>query len=187
VKPEPRKVNVARADNLDRSFVEHWSRRYEVNPIERELLTKVGPAVARRGHYRMDGLLKVGKWKAARIVPLLARNSSVEVEEITREALADPEYLRHWTLQRLRGVGAPMASALLTVWAPDRYTVLDFRAARSLHRMGELPGPDETPDFPTYLECCRAISKRLGVGLRDLDRALWQWSKEGMPNSVVIG
>lgn len=123
----------------------------------------------------------VGKWKAARIISLLAKNTPAEVEEITHEALAGPDYLRQWTLQRLHGVGSPMASALLTIWAPDRYTVLDVRAAGSLHRMGELPGPAETPDYPTYLECCRAIADRLGVRLRDLDRALWQWSKEGMP------
>jgi hypothetical protein len=42
-------------------------------------------------------------------------------------------------------------------------------------------GPGHLPDYPAYLECCRAIARRLGVGLRDLDRALWQWSKERMP------
>jgi len=44
------------------------------------------------------------------------------------------------------------------------------------HEAGSLP------DYVGYLDYCRTIARRLGVGLRDLDRALWQWSKDGMPD-----
>jgi hypothetical protein len=175
---------------FDRHFVSRWGRRYSNTAKEQELLTKVGPAVARRGYYTVDELAKVGEWKSPRIRSRLARNSAADVEDITRVALAAPERLQHRVLGLLHGVRDPVASAALTIWAPDRHTVLDFRAVEALdalHRSRELSEtlpehePDSLPDYVDYLECCRRIAGRLGVGLRDLDRALWQWSKEGMP------
>lgn len=69
-----------------------------------------------------------------------------------------------------------MASALLTVWCPKRFTVTDFRAIETLRAAGELTGPD--PRYGSYLDLCRTIAGRVEVSLRDLDRALWTWSKE---------
>jgi hypothetical protein len=175
---------------LDRDFVSRWSQRYSNTAKEQELLTKVGPAVARRGYYTVDELAKVGDWKSPRIRSRLAQNSATDVEDITRLALAAPEHLQHRVLGLLHGVRDPVASAALTIWAPERHTVLDFRAVEALEELQRLEALSETlpkhdadslPDYVAYLECCRGIAGRLAVGLRDLDRALWQWSKEGMP------
>ena len=176
---------------IDRDFVSRWSRRYANTAKEEELLTNVGPAVARRGYYKMEELAQVGEWKSPRIRKRLAQNSAVDVEDITRLALAAPERLQHRVLGLLHGVRDPVASAALTIWAPDRHTVLDFRVTEALDRLNRLGALPETlpqheagslPDYVAYLECCRRIARRLNVGLRDLDRALWQWSKEGMPH-----
>ena len=72
---------------------------------------------------------------------------------------------------------------------PERYTVLDFRAFAALERLQrrgllkeEVPERDGLyPSYPEYLQCCRAIARRLGVNLRDLDRALWKWNEMKMP------
>ena len=78
-------------------------------------------------------------------------------------------------LTALRGVGIPMASAILTAINPERYTVLDFRALESL---GIKNWRDSFAFYVTYLEACRELAARHGKSLRTLDRALWQWSKE---------
>lgn len=175
---------------LDHDFVAKWSQRYAVNDLERRLLDEVGPAVADHGYFERDELRQVGEWKSPRVRPRLAANPADDVIDVTRTALAAPERLQHRILGLLRGVGDPMASALLTVWAPDRHTVLDFRATEALdefHRRGALsePAPTHTtgalPDYVEYLRLCRAIAGRIGVSLRDLDRALWQWGREGVP------
>jgi hypothetical protein len=181
------------AFRFDRAFVSRWSQRYANTVKEQELLTKIGPAVARRGYYKKAELAQVGDWKSPRIRKRLAQNSGADVEDITRIALAAPERLQHRVLGSLYGIRDPVATAVLTIWAPDRHTVLDFRAVEaldSLHRLGAIPETlpkrevDSLPDYVDYLACCRAIARRLGVDLRDLDRALWQWSKQGMPESI---
>src|SRR5438309_2087644 len=111
----------ARRVQFDRDFVSRWSQRYSNTEKEQELLTKVGPAVARRGYYKMDELAKVGEWKSPRIRSRLAQNSATDIEDITRLALAAPERLQHRVLGLLHGVRDPVASAALTIWAPDRH------------------------------------------------------------------
>ncbi len=171
---------------LDCAFVSHWSQEYlnddrAGTAQEGELLTQVGSAVRRRGWYLKPELIQVGEWKArGRIRRRLAENTDADVREITKTALAAPEDDQHRILGKLHGVADPMASALLMVWDPDRHTVLDFRAFAALERLQrrgllkeEVPERDGSyPPYPAYLQCCRAIAKRLGVSLRDLDRAL---------------
>jgi hypothetical protein len=175
---------------FDRDFVSRWSRRYANTAKEQELLTKIGPVVARRGYYKKEELAQVGEWKSPRIRKRLAQNSGADVEDITRMALGAPDRLQHRVLGALHGIRDTVATAVLTIWAPDRHTVLDFRAVQTLdalHRLGALSEAlpqhkaGALPDYVAYLECCRTLARRLGVGPRDLDRALWQWSKEEMP------
>jgi hypothetical protein len=180
---------------IDRAFVTRWSQRYlSDDPTaaakEDQLLTELGGAVRKRGWYSKSELIQVGEWKArGRIRGRLALNSDAEVEEITRTALAAPDDRQHLILGRLHGVADPMASALLMVWDPERHTVLDFRAFAALERLQrrgllkeEVPERNGLyPPYPAYLQCCRAIALRLGVSLRDLDRALWKWNEMKMP------
>ena len=83
-----------------------------------------------------------------------------------------------------------MASALLTVWAPSRHTVIDFRAVEALHRLETLGALRQKlpiarvnglPEYLLYLVACRSIAGNYKISLRDLDRALWMWSKAGLP------
>jgi hypothetical protein len=183
--------------SFDKTFVDNWSRQYlEADKSgggnEQELFRRVGPQVAKRGYYRIAELAMVGDWKSPRIRSLLARNSDEDVRDISRLALAAPERLQHRILGLLIGVKDPVASALLAVSAPDRHTVIDFRAVEALEELRsigalkqEVPphSTGELPDYIQYLECCRSIARQCGVELRDLDRALWKWSKEGMPTT----
>jgi hypothetical protein len=80
-------------------------------------------------------------------------------------------------LRYLRGVNWPTASVLLHFGTRNRYPILDFRALWSL-------GNDKRPTSYTfeywwaYTEACRRLAKEAGVTMRELDRALWQYSKE---------
>jgi hypothetical protein len=180
---------------MDRAFVTRWSKHYlHDDPAaaakENKLLTQVGHAVRQRGCYSKPELIQVGEWKArGRIRGRLSQNSEPDVKKITRTAFAAPEDRQHLILDTLHGVAAPMASALLMVWNPDRHTVLDVRAVAALERLQrrgllqeEVPEREGLyPAYPAYLQCCRAIAKRLDVSLRDLDRALWKWNEMKMP------
>jgi len=79
-------------------------------------------------------------------------------------------------LTLLSGVGWPMASVVLHWCHTAPYPILDFRALWSL---GVAPLPSY--DFPlwrAYTDHCREMAAAAGVSMRDLDRALWQFSKE---------
>jgi hypothetical protein len=75
----------------------------------------------------------------------------------------------------LRGVEIPVASAILTAIDPERYTIIDFRALESL---GVKSSWHTVDSYLAYLEQCRELARQNTVSLRELDRALWQWSKE---------
>jgi hypothetical protein len=110
---------------------------------------------------------------------------------VTRVAFDErtPDWMRHRILCILKGVGHPVASAILTVRYPETHTVIDkrvvgaFRKLRKLGLLGVKP-PSDTNHYWDYLDrVFRPAARRLGVCHRDLDRALWKWHKEGMPTT----
>lgn len=186
---------------LHRDLITRWGERYMAGDSkqaaeEEELLTVAGPEIRERGYYRRDEVLRVSHWKAARNQRRIEESTGADVELATRRALAAPEHLRVDLLDGcLRGVGPPVASALLTIVWPDRFTVLDFRVARALETLEargqlreSLPWSPAVvggglPPYLPYRAACLSLADRLGVRLRDLDRALWQWDKEGLPQA----
>lgn len=79
-------------------------------------------------------------------------------------------------LQSLKGIGLRVASAILTAVFPDRFTVIDIMAFRALGVPRTMSF--SVPLYSNYLAFCGAQAKRLGICLRDMDRALWQWGHE---------
>jgi hypothetical protein len=84
-------------------------------------------------------------------------------------------------LIEINGIGVPVASAILTVCYPDRFTVLDYRAWEALFHFKRVMSktmPTGTAGyFNTYLPACRTLAQQLRMRLRELDRAMWGWSK----------
>ena len=119
------------------------------------------------------------EWKSARIAGLIEKNSATDVAKSLRFATnkGTSERSAMDTLCRLKGVGIPVASAILTMVYPEKYTIIDFRA---LEALGIKRGDSEETlyYYVEYLETCRRIANDCKVDLRTLDRALWQWSKE---------
>jgi hypothetical protein len=136
-----------------------------------------GAAAAARGYYRRAEFLEVSDWKSARSRPLLQSNDAPAVEAATRAAFdTSDEAARMGMLSGLRGVGVPVASALLHFAVPDRYPILDVRALESLGRKGRSVYP--VSFWVAYLHACRELAAEHRVSLRTLDKALWQYSKE---------
>jgi hypothetical protein len=136
-----------------------------------------GAAAAARRYYTRDEFLKVCDWKSARSRPLVQSNDAPTVEAATRAAFeTSDEGARVGALCGLRGVGVPIASALLHFAFPDRYPILDVRALESLGRKGRSLYP--VSFWVAYLDACRRLAAEHGVSLRTLDKALWQHSKE---------
>jgi hypothetical protein len=86
------------------------------------------------------------------------------------------ERLRIEILMLLSGVSWPMASVILHWGHPEPYPILDFRALWSLG----IPQPPvyNFELWQKYTQTCRQLAQQIGVSIRTLDRALWQYSKE---------
>jgi hypothetical protein len=131
----------------------------------------------RGGDFSRDNLTIIFDWKTGgRGRSRLDRNTTDEITDALALAVsAKTERAAVAVLMGLNGVQTPVASAVLTAIDPARYTVIDFRALESLG----IKNKTITVDFYLeYLDYCRQLADKFRITLRDMDRALWQWSKE---------
>jgi hypothetical protein len=87
-------------------------------------------------------------------------------------------------LIEIGGIGIPVASAILTVCYPEKFTVVDYRSCASLARVLQVEpktlrkrfGGDPVANpkaYLRYVECCRAEAAKEELELRTYDRILW--------------
>lgn len=155
--------------------VRKWAARYDVRVDDG--LAELGQRARKRGYLTGKDLRTLARWKTPRTAAQVARNAEAFVRDVTRVAFAtECERPRVEVLLLLRGVAWPTASVILHFVYPDLYPILDYRA---LWSVGVSPAPPYGFAFwQRYLAFTRATARRLRVSMRDLDRALWQYSKE---------
>ena len=142
----------------------------------------IGEVVRPARAYTRVQFLELCRWKSVRTQPRCEENDAALVEAVTRVALTTPhEQLRIEVLTLLRGVSWPTASVLLHFGHTDQYPIVDYRALWSLG-IDEAPARYEFPFWWAYVRTCRRLAADVGVSMRILDRALWQYSKERQPS-----
>lgn len=124
--------------------------------------------------------MELCRWKSPRSKHQCASNNESVVSEVTRAALESPlEELRISYLTLLNGVSWPTASTILHFCHEDPYPILDFRALWSLGF--EDNGKYDFKLWWAYTKKCRSLALNSGMTLREVDMALWQYSKENQP------
>jgi hypothetical protein len=100
------------------------------------------------------------------------------IEQLVQQALENKdEMVALDSLTSLHGVKERVGCAILAVFRPDTYTVMDVRAWNSLKAHGLMAGMDKyswRAIWVPYLSTCRKLATQLEVNLRQLDRALYQ-------------
>ncbi len=135
--------------------------------------------VQQRGHLTEDEFRIIADWKSPRPRKYIQKNDKSCIVDLTRFSLKTTcERARIEALQILDGVAWPMASAILHLFHQDNYPILDYHALNSLSI--EIPkNPTYHFDFWwNYVLFCRDLAIDIGVSMRTLDRALWQYDKE---------
>lgn len=139
--------------------------------------------VRARGYLTPSELEDVCRWKAPRVMRHIKANSPALIRSATKQALGTrSERQRLDALLELRGVGVPMASAILMLVDPRRYGVIDIRVWQVLHAIGTVKTNPKGVGFRfqqwyQYLCVIRHVSKRLGVRARDVEWALFHAHK----------
>jgi hypothetical protein len=171
---------------LDSETIRRYAEKYHTENTtddEDEMLASL-PAKFRDGTVNWDDYVRIIRWKTGgRALPYFERNDREYVDHIIElivQSMPASWKIRH--LGTLDGVKAPTASAFLTFIDPERYTVIDYRAWGVLHNCGILREPpantyDDT-DYTEYLRTCRSVADDYDVGLRTLDRALFEMYDE---------
>ncbi len=153
-----------------------WAAQYSYRGEDR-IVRRIAPAGRARGYLRRSEFLKLCKWKTPRSQSRCAENTAQTIREATTLALGTTdERLKIGILRLLTGVEWPTASVILHFCDQRPYPILDFRALWSL---GYRKPPRYTFDFWwRYTLFTRQLAEASGHSMRDLDRALWQYSKK---------
>jgi thermostable 8-oxoguanine DNA glycosylase len=117
-------------------------------------------------------------------------NTDDVIRVVTGAALSiehpDKDYeidLRFGILCTLRGVGVPVASAILALVFPERYAVIDFRGWRQV--FGEERTTFSVSDYRRYLRKVQNLAQELGWPVQEVDLAIWEYDRINGRKAVV--
>jgi thermostable 8-oxoguanine DNA glycosylase len=153
----------------------------EIYDIEGYLLDKVSERFKEEGTLEPFDFFAIVAWKSNRAKTKIRKgldDAGKTVQGLMSEvAQAETSRDKVEVLLQVWGIGLAMASAILTVCDPEAFTVLDYRAWETL-RGASLQGlpehyPATSDEYLDYCRVCRQLAERVGMSLRNLDRALW--------------
>jgi hypothetical protein len=124
-------------------------------------------------HWKLRG--QFGRQKQIRAV-----NTDVLIRTVTGCAFSiqheEKDYeveLRLKILSSLRGVGVPVASAILALTFPHAYAVIDFRGWRQI--FGDKRNSFSVEDYQKYVKEVRRLALELGWPVQEVDLAIWAY------------
>ena len=142
------------------------------------------PSAFEEGEWSREDLEWIIRWKVGvfekPIIRHLEENDDDEVRQKVEKAVHGTKMRsRIGALTSLKGIGVPVASAILTFIDPREFPVIDVRAWDALQEAGYISEENELSEDPTvdeylfYIGICRALASEYDVSLRKLDMALW--------------
>ena len=172
--------------------IDYYRRKYSGYSYEERVESSLKTQIQDRfkqGKYFLtrELFLGIANWKTPRQRKNYEKNSSLLVAEVSRISFEDGrnEKIRIEILTLLDGVNYPVASTLLHFAFPNQYPILDFRSIWSLEM--EKPSIYSFNFWWNFVEVMRQESTKLGISIRDLDKALWAYSKESQKPTEIRG
>jgi thermostable 8-oxoguanine DNA glycosylase len=167
-----------RAVKLDSAELRRWLRLYD---LEGYLFEEVRRRFEAEQTLRPYDFFAIVIWKSNRAKTKIKgglAEAGKTVEALMKEVSeAATPLAKVEVLLQIWGIGLAMASAILTVCCPEEFTVLDYRAWKTLQQASVDGLPERYPQSPeaylAYCRACKELADRMGLSLRDLDRALW--------------
>jgi thermostable 8-oxoguanine DNA glycosylase len=171
-------ITETRSTQLDSAKL---SRLAELYDLERYLFGKVFRRFQRGQALSACDFFAIVTWKANRAKTRVKKgllDAGKSVRQLMKEvSQADSPVDKVEILCNVKGIGIPIASAILSVCYPTRFTVLDYRAWKTLEQASVEGIPEHPPrdaqSYLQYCEACRRFADRMGLSLRRLDHALW--------------
>jgi thermostable 8-oxoguanine DNA glycosylase len=95
--------------------------------------------------------------------------TAFEIEHLNKDYEIE---LKLKLLTSLKGVGIPIASAILTLIFPNKYAVIDFRIWRQLNKKPKISYT--IGDYLRYLKHVKQLSEKYNLSTQQIDMAIWQ-------------
>ena len=140
--------------------------------------------VKEKGFITKDEFLKIGMWKSPLPKKLYLSNSEQEIKSISKEVLlTDFEKRKIELLVSLKGVGIPVASAILTLIDPKNYGVIDIRVWQTLFLYGAVnvkpTGRNlNFNNWYNYLMKLRYYAQKFNVNARTIEQTLFWYHRK---------
>jgi len=157
--------------------MKNYIKEYE---LEKQLFGEISGSFRKNKILSEEEFFKIIIWKSnwskGRVLTGI-RKSGKSVNQIMREvynAKTPEEKVK--TLIKIKGIGLPIASAILTVCYPEEFTVLDSRVWDILFKDKKVKNktlPNTISGYLDYVNICKNYAKELNLSLRDFDKAMW--------------
>ncbi len=167
-------------EKLEPLIADHLSTDEKENTLE---LVREFRMVRKRGYLTKSELERVCYWKSQRAIWLIRENSPYLIRKRTGDAFATrSERKKLDLLTGLKGVSVPMASAVLMLYNPKRYGVIDTRVWELLYTLGTVgTNPRGTGfrfgEWYQFLVIIRYFADKLHVKARDIEKTLFKVHK----------
>lgn len=159
---------------FDPKRLREFAKLYD-DPNE-HIVETLGPHIKNMEFLDKETFTKLMGWKTPRTKKRVASVDPNDLRDVTKVSFGTKnERLRIEILRLLDGVDWPTASVILHFRFSDRYPIIDFRALWSLSH--EKPPIYSFSFWSDYSAFCRALANEHKLSMRELDMALWQYSK----------
>ncbi|MFC1945438.1 hypothetical protein ACFLWF_01645 [Chloroflexota bacterium] len=172
---------------IDRDFVHKWSNVYDERfkggkAINEEIAIREWLSFQKEPRYLdKEYFVRLGNWKSARARKHYESNRNEEVIDITRKSyIATDELEKLKLLMTLKGVGVPVASTILNYMQPDKFPIFDYHCRNVLTEAGlwmKVGNDANNKAWLDYVYIMRELANKLGVSLRELDKAMFAYDK----------
>ncbi len=161
---------------FNKKDISFWASRYDYKG-DNIICNVLAPKIQKQKYLTKDDFMLLCRWKSPRPTKQYEKNDDYFIKEVTSIALSttDPK-LSIEILTLLNGVSWPVASVMLHFGKINEYPIIDYRALWSLNI--DKPSFYNFELWNDYSNYCKRLSAECNVSMRDLDRALWQYSKE---------
>lgn len=134
-------------------------------------------------------LEEIFKWKLRSQYGRQTKQRSLNINEniisITRTAFgithSDEDYetkLKLKLLTSISGIEIPVASAILTLCYPNKYSVIDFRNWSQIYKSEQKKTNYTAKEYTDYLKIIKNLAKNFKMTPQEIDIAIWQKDRE---------
>ena len=177
-------------------FIDEKGGEHEERSPHFEAMSAV---LQKRGYLLKPEFVSIGNWKTERQKGRYEDNTDEDVESTTKEMFEAIDKDKVKILNRLNGVGIPVASAILTAVYPKEYCIIDYRTWRALLWLRKLAKKGsfafasyrEYSNFLDSYDACartykryynfrdtlKTIGEKRGMTPRQVEMALWKFDQ----------